>query len=140
MAGKEKRQPTISVREELASDQSTIISSEDPKEHVSQFPQKSHTLTGWDDWWIWELIGVIMSAAAICAIIGLLSTMNGKHLPSWGIKIKARTIKGKTIPEKTINIALNSVISWISTVGKICILIPITKGIGQLKCEHSHGL
>lgn len=91
--------------------------------------------SGWDDWWIWEIIGVVVSAAAICAIIGLLIRVDGKKLENWGFTIPDKTIRGKFIPGRTIVISLNSVISWISTVGKICILIPITKGIGQLKCE-----
>jgi hypothetical protein len=138
MAEKEKGQPEVSITETPALNDSRTTSTEEPKEIRSQTPHQSRAPKGWDDWWIWEIIGVVMSAAAICAIIGLLSTLNGKHLPNWGFKIKERTIRGKIIPERTINIALNSVISWISTVGKICILIPITKGIGQLKCEHFH--
>lgn len=90
--------------------------------------------SGWDDWWIWEIIGVVVSAAAICAIIGLLIRVDGKKLENWGFTIPDKTIREKFIPAKTVVISLNSVISWISTVGKICILIPITKGIGQLKC------
>jgi hypothetical protein len=134
MTEKEKGLPDVHAMEMTSSSR---FSDDIPEDHRAPTPSHARTPTGWDDWWIWELIGVVMSAAAICAIIGLLIQMNGKKLPNWGIKIKERTIKGKFIPEKTVNIALNSVISWISTVGKICILIPITKGIGQLKCEIS---
>jgi len=95
----------------------------------------SNESSGWDDWWIWEIIGVVVSAAAIFAIIGLLIRVDGKKLENWGFTIPDKTIRGKFIPGRTVVISLNSVISWISTVGKICILIPITKGIGQLKCE-----
>jgi len=79
-----------------------------------------------DDWYLWELGGVIGSAACICAIIGLLASLDGKKLPVWGITVPEKTLHGKTIPAKTVNVSLNSVISWISTVGKIAILIPIT--------------
>jgi hypothetical protein len=137
MGDREKGQPDVSITEAPISNHSRPTSNEEPTELHSRTPNQSHDLKRWDDWWIWEFIGVIMSAAAICAIIGLLIKLEGKRLPDWGFKIKERTIKGRIIPERTINIALNSVISWISTVGKICILIPITKGIGQLKCEHS---
>jgi hypothetical protein len=79
-----------------------------------------------DAWYLWELGGVIGSAACICAIIGLLASLDGKKLPNWGATTPEKTINGKLIPAKTINVSLNSVISWISTVGKIAILIPIT--------------
>lgn len=136
MAEKEKSPPDVSITEAPASNTSRFSDDEAPKAPRSHSPSKGRTPQGWDDWWVWEVIGVVMSAAAICAIIGLLARMNGHKLPDWGFKIKERKIGNKIIPEKTVNIALNSVISWISTVGKICILIPITKGIGQLKCKY----
>jgi hypothetical protein len=82
-----------------------------------------------DDWYLWEIGGVIMSAACIMTIVGLLAWLNGKRLPHWGFTTPEKVIKGKIIPAKTINISLNSVISWISTVGKIAILIPVTVSV-----------
>ncbi|RDI82398.1 hypothetical protein Vi05172_g7748 [Venturia inaequalis] len=86
-----------------------------------------------DTWYLWEIGGIIGSAACICAIIGLLASLNGKKLPVWGATTPEKIVGGTSIPSKTVNVTLNSVISWISTVGKIAILIPITKGLGQLK-------
>lgn len=34
---------------------------------------------------------------------------------------------------KTVSVAVNSVISWLSTVAKILVLLPITRGLAQLK-------
>jgi hypothetical protein len=79
-----------------------------------------------DTWYLWEVAGVVGSAACICAIVGLLASLDGKKLPVWGATTPEKTIKGHVIPSKTVNVSLNSVISWISTVGKIAILIPIT--------------
>lgn len=42
-------------------------------------------LNGSDDWWIWEVIGVVVSAAAICAIIGLLVRIDGKKAGELGL-------------------------------------------------------
>jgi hypothetical protein len=123
-----EKQPNISVEERPNGEEEGVV---DRSSRASTIMPESYT--GWDDWWLWELLGIVMSAAAIAAIIGLLIDMDGKKVPNWGFTMKSRTVGGKFIPEKTVNISLNSVISWISTVGKICILIPITKGIGQLK-------
>jgi len=133
----DKKHPEINISETSVShfdDEDSVIN------HRASTINPSSSSTGWDDWWIWEIIGVVMSAAAICAIIGLLASLDGQKLPNWGFTIPEKTIRGKIIPERTVIIGLNSVISWISTVGKICILIPITKGIGQLKCEFGRTL
>jgi hypothetical protein len=93
----------------------------------------AHRIFKTDDLWLWEITGIIASAGCLFAIIGLLIHLNGHPEPDWGIHTSPRTIKGHNIPGKDVPITLNSVISWLSTVGKICIMIPITKGIGQLK-------
>jgi hypothetical protein len=124
-------------------------------EHATQPEDQGHrkekkTLSArLDDWYIWEVFGVFLSAGCILTIVGLLIWLDKKPLPQWGFTTPEKIINGRIIPEKRVNIALNSVISWISTVGKICILIPITvrlvntyietaahslqKGLGQLK-------
>lgn len=81
------------------------------------------------DWWIWELIGIIGSAAALIGLIVLLHSVNRKRQPMWGGQIHCI----KTVCRKSPQVSLNSVISIISTVAKICVLIPVTKGLGQLK-------
>ena len=82
-----------------------------------------------DKWYIWEVGGVLISAAAIMTIIALLLWLDGKEIPNWGYTTPATRVSAP----KTISISFNSVLSWISVVGKIAILIPITKGLAQLK-------
>jgi hypothetical protein len=92
-----------------------------------------------DSWYLWEVGGVILSAACLCTIVGLLAWLNHRELPDWGIKTPKKVVPntGITIPGKTLNLSLNSVISWISTVGKIAILIPITASFGaQPQLQH----
>lgn len=84
-----------------------------------------------NDWWAWELIGIIGSAAALIGLAILLKRVDNKQQPIWGGEYYC--VKGGTICRQTPQVSLNSVISLISTVAKICVLIPVTKGLGQLK-------
>ena len=86
-----------------------------------------------DDWWLWELIGILISAAALSGIAGLLLALDDKPLPYWSHTTPAMKIGSITIPSKTTAITPNSLLSLLSTVGRICVLIPITKGLAQLK-------
>lgn len=89
-----------------------------------------------EDWWKWELIGVFGSALCLIGIVIMLSKLNDKPLPTWAspqdycVKIP-KTSTTKCYSSK--GVSVNSVVSWFSTVAKICVLIPITKGLGQLK-------
>lgn len=70
---------------------------------------------GSKDYWSWELFGVLGSAAILIGIAIILQRYNGKRQPSWE------------------HVSLNSLISWLSTAAKACLLVPITRGLGQLK-------
>ncbi|KAJ9629513.1 hypothetical protein H2203_001887 [Taxawa tesnikishii (nom. ined.)] len=87
-----------------------------------------------EEWWKWEILGVLGSAAALIGIVIFLHKLNGHPQPQWSFK------KCVDVPKtnyhfctKKVGVSVNSVISWLSTVAKICVLIPITKGLGQLK-------
>ncbi|KAK1238249.1 hypothetical protein MKX08_002828 [Trichoderma sp. CBMAI-0020] len=67
------------------------------------------------DYWSWELFGVLGSAAILVGIAVILDRYDGKRQPSWQ------------------HVSLNSLISWLSTAAKFCLLVPITRGLGQLK-------
>ncbi|KAM0263726.1 hypothetical protein ACHAQJ_001040 [Trichoderma viride] len=67
------------------------------------------------DYWGWELFGVLGSAAILISIAVILDSLNGKRQPSWE------------------HVSLNSLISWLSTAAKFCVLVPLTRGLGQLK-------
>lgn len=86
-----------------------------------------------DDWWLWEVTGIVGSALAIGGIVLLLALLDGKVKPKWGISIPDHKIGNKIIYGRTIEVTLNSIISILSTAAKICVLIPVTKGLGQLK-------
>lgn len=67
------------------------------------------------DYWTWELFGVLGSAALIIGIAIILNRFDGKRQPSWK------------------HVSLNSLISWLSTAARFFLLMPITRGLGQLK-------
>lgn len=67
------------------------------------------------DYWGWEFFGILGSAAIIIGIAIILNRFDGKRQPSWE------------------HVSLNSLISWLSTAAKLCLLVPITRGLGQLK-------
>ncbi|OJD37738.1 p-loop containing nucleoside triphosphate hydrolase [Diplodia corticola] len=77
----------------------------------SWFPRLS-TL---ENWWFFELLGVLGAAAALIGIIVVLCKYDDEPQPKWD------------------GISLNSLVSWLSTVAKVCILMPVTKGLSQLK-------
>ncbi|KAL7906537.1 hypothetical protein GGI35DRAFT_482692 [Trichoderma velutinum] len=68
-----------------------------------------------NDYWGWELFGVLGSAAILIGIAIILNKFDGKRQPSWE------------------HVSLNSLLSWLSTAAKFCILVPITRSLGQLK-------
>lgn len=65
--------------------------------------------------WGWEAAGILVSAAIIIAIVVVLGKYNGHKQQDWE------------------HISLNSLISWLSTLAKACVLFSISQGIGQLK-------
>ncbi|KAJ5365853.1 hypothetical protein N7517_008739 [Penicillium concentricum] len=66
------------------------------------------------DLFIWEILAMVLSSALLVAIVVILTQYDDRPQPSW-------------------TLSLNSVISWLSTVSKGCVLFSISEGIGQLK-------
>ncbi|KAE8420070.1 hypothetical protein BDV36DRAFT_293719 [Aspergillus pseudocaelatus] len=66
-------------------------------------------------WYVWEVLAVILSAATLIAIIVILTKFDQQPQPTWG------------------HVSLNSVISWLSTISKGCVLYAISEALGQLK-------
>lgn len=83
-----------------------------------------------DDWWISELLGVGGSGVAIVGIAILLYFFDGQPTPSWSLTLKGRHA---LLQDKAAHVSLNAILALLSTVARICILIPITKGLAQLK-------
>ena len=70
------------------------------------------------DWWIWEPLGLLVSALAMAGIVGVLAFYNDKQQPRWK------------------HVSINTVISWISTLAKAGVVVPLAASIGQLKWIH----
>ena len=68
-----------------------------------------------EDWWIWEPLGLLLSAFALAGMVGLLIYYNGKQQPSWK------------------HLSINTVVSWISTFAKAGAVLSLSSSIGQLK-------
>ncbi|CAG8057820.1 unnamed protein product [Penicillium salamii] len=64
---------------------------------------------------LWEILAMILASGLLLAIILILAKYNHQPQPDWRY------------------VSLNSVISWLSTIAKACLLFCITEGIGQLK-------
>lgn len=96
-----------SSAESHSSEQKILPGSNVPKSELRSKPRR--------DYWVWELFGAVGSAVALIGIVIILRVFDGKRQPSWE------------------GVSLNSVISWISTIAKVFILMPITSGLGQLK-------
>lgn len=68
-----------------------------------------------DYWWGWDILGLGLALAILIAIIVILRVYDGKQQPSWRW------------------ISLNTLLSWLSTVGKGCIAFSLSAGLSQLK-------
>ncbi|KAB8228681.1 DUF3176 domain-containing protein [Aspergillus alliaceus] len=76
------------------------------------------TWTVWSlisDWFIWEVLAVLLSAVTLAAIVAILAKFDHKPQPVWK------------------HVSLNSVVSWLSTISKGCVLFAISEALGQLK-------
>jgi len=80
---------------------------------------------GTDDYWKWEIAGVVGSALALMGIIIFANHFDNGPTPSWSMTVAKYN--------KTFTVTMNSILSLLSTTAKICVLIPVTKGLGQLK-------
>lgn len=65
--------------------------------------------------WAWEAVGILASAVLIVSIVIILGNFNGREQPSWKL------------------ISLNSIVSWLNTLSKACVLFSVSDGIGQMK-------
>ncbi|KAL3487460.1 hypothetical protein BJX62DRAFT_240953 [Aspergillus germanicus] len=65
--------------------------------------------------WTRELVTLIISIGTIVVIVLVLRRYDGRQQPDWQ------------------GISLNSLLSWLSTVAKACLLFSLTESLGQLK-------
>ncbi|CAG8045847.1 unnamed protein product [Penicillium olsonii] len=98
---------------------------EEPAEEPAEDPSKeTETPEGnvkpslWkfiSDLFIWEILAMFISSGLLIAIIVILDKYNNQPQPTWKY------------------VSLNSVVSWLSTLSKGCVLFTLSEGIGQLK-------
>ena len=62
-----------------------------------------------------DIIALVLSAGLLLAIVGLLQRYDGKKPPDWK------------------HLSLNTVIAWLSTFSKACIVLLLGRSMGQLK-------
>ncbi|KAJ5334694.1 hypothetical protein N7452_007097 [Penicillium brevicompactum] len=64
---------------------------------------------------IWEILAITLSTGLLLSIVVIGAKFNKQPQPSWRY------------------MSLNSMISWLSTLSKACVLFAISEGLGQLK-------
>ncbi|KAL4875677.1 hypothetical protein BJY04DRAFT_201373 [Aspergillus karnatakaensis] len=82
---------------------------------ISIRPATSTLWQKYNDWFVWEFSAIALSAAVLIALVVILTQYDEKPQPSWGY------------------MSLNSLISWLSTVAKACIIVSCSEALGQLK-------
>ncbi|KAK8191546.1 hypothetical protein HDK77DRAFT_72165 [Phyllosticta capitalensis] len=75
-----------------------------------------------NDWWLWELIGILLSAGSMIAVVILCARLNNTSLSDWNIQIGPNTL-----------------IAILVTIAKAAMLLPVTECISQLKWLHFSG-
>jgi len=83
----------------------------------------SSLFEGW--YYGWEVFGIAASGSAVVAIAILVWHFDGRPTPRWSARVYGT--------DRTFTLTLNSLLSIISTFGSTCAMIPVTKGLGQLK-------
>ncbi|ORY10632.1 hypothetical protein BCR34DRAFT_485302 [Clohesyomyces aquaticus] len=91
------------------------------------------------DWWMFEILSLIVSAGALLAIFFLLASLQDKPQPSWASGGNQCVEGNDTVLCRTVGISVNAVISWLGTIARICLLVPVSNGIGQLKWSWFNG-
>lgn len=78
------------------------------------------------DWYyVWEVFGIAVSGLAIIVICMIVHYYDGKEIPNWTARVPGR--------KSHFRLTINSLLSIISVLGSTCAMIPVTKGLGQLK-------
>lgn len=85
---------------------------------VKVVPVKRHA--SWsdrlNDWWLWELLSVILSVSCLIALVIILRVYEGRSLPDWPL-----------------GITLNTLVAVLSTIMEASMMVPVAACISQLK-------
>ncbi|KAH6689082.1 hypothetical protein F5X68DRAFT_275074 [Plectosphaerella plurivora] len=85
--------------------------------------------TFFGDWfYFWEVLGLVLSAAAIVSICIVVGYFDEKPPPVWSTNINIPTRETQSV-----SLTINSLLAILATLGSTCAMIPVTKGLGQLK-------
>ena len=103
--------PVTSV---VANSSPPAVTMSHPPSHASS--QEWPFWSTYDDWWLWELLGMGLSFGCLVAIIVILGIQEGKTLSSWQFPI-----------------SINALISIFSTVMKASLMLSVASCLGQLK-------
>lgn len=68
-----------------------------------------------DDWWVLDIVALVLSAILLMSMFVLLWYHDGKPQPDWQF------------------VSLNTIVSWLSTLSKSMLLVPVARSLGQLK-------
>ena len=69
--------------------------------------------------WVFEIVSLLVSIAAIAGMIGVLAHFNGRSLPEWPL-----------------DITLNTLVALLATLANANLAMPLQSGIGQFKWIH----
>ena len=69
--------------------------------------------------WLFEIVSLLVSIAAVAGIVGVLAHFDGRSLPDWPL-----------------NITINTLIALLATLANANLAIPLQSGIGQFKWIH----
>jgi len=79
----------------------------------------------------------VVSGGALIAMVLLLSSLNNKPQPSWASadsNCMAVPGSGETVYScRPVGISVNSVVSWLGTLARLCLLVLLSNGLGQMK-------
>lgn len=93
------------------------------KPEKSRFQKVSAFFGDW--YYVWEVFGIVVSGLAIISICIVVYYFDDREAPNWTAKVPGR--------DKPFQLTLNSLLSILSVFGSTCAMIPVTKGLGQLK-------
>ncbi|KAJ5354970.1 uncharacterized protein N7496_012182 [Penicillium cataractarum] len=95
--------------------QQRLVSS-DSIEKIGEKLKTRRSIGTWiSDWFVWEMFAIFVSTSLVVAIFIILARFDNQPQPTWKY------------------VSLNSLISWLSTLSKTCILFAVSETLGQLK-------
>jgi hypothetical protein len=87
-----------------------------------------------DRFWLLETISLFVSFGALAGLVGLLKAYDNRPLPQWSTSGTFQ-VRDRFTRNYSLSVTLNSVLSLIATVFKICLGFPVAASLGQLKWD-----